>query len=348
MQLILVEDGGGARGVTEAQVMTRLKARIPTLLEHVWLHSGASIGGINSLGFAAGAEPEELVEVFLEHGPKIFGARDWKDSIPGDELFRANFSNDGLRRAMEPILGDKTLGDLDKKVLIPAFDLDNQDEGSKASATQRYTARYWKPKFMHNFSGAGNDCALLAMDAALRTSAAPTYFESYQGYVDGGVVDNNPSMSALAKAVKEGAWVGSNTALMSEVVEALEQVSSGNPAILELLGRAREALSRKAVVLSLGTGYNPHYIAGTKHDYGITQWLKDGRLLNMVFDGMLGVPDYQCKQLLNGCYHRVNSFLDEVIDLADYKKMGQMLEIANAIDLDPIVKWLEGHLEAAA
>lgn len=35
----------------------------------------------------------------------------------------------------------------------------------------------------------------------MRTSAAPTFFPIHKGYTDGGVVANNPSIIALAKAM---------------------------------------------------------------------------------------------------------------------------------------------------
>ena len=45
------------------------------------------------------------------------------------------------------------------------------------------------------------DNMLDVADAAMRSTAAPTYFGIYQGYVDGGVFANNPSMVALTRSI---------------------------------------------------------------------------------------------------------------------------------------------------
>jgi patatin-like phospholipase/acyl hydrolase len=39
------------------------------------------------------------------------------------------------------------------------------------------------------------------VDAALRSAAAPTYFPVYQGYCDGAVTANNPSLVAVSMAL---------------------------------------------------------------------------------------------------------------------------------------------------
>ena len=75
-------------------------------------------------------------------------------------------------------------------VLIPSFQLDNQ--------APHAGQRQWKPKFFHNYPGPDSDGAELVVDVAMRTSAAPIYFPTYQSYIDGGVVANDPSMAALA------------------------------------------------------------------------------------------------------------------------------------------------------
>jgi hypothetical protein len=58
--------------------------------------------------------------------------------------------------------------------------------------------------------------ATMRLDAALNTSAAPTYFPRYQhptfGYcIDGGVFANNPGLVALAAADAHGHFLPAST-----------------------------------------------------------------------------------------------------------------------------------------
>lgn len=341
MYFILSLDGGGIRGILTARVLERLEDAVP-FLSQVELFAGTSTGGILALALAKGLAPTQIVELYKTFGKKIFGKRDWLDAIsPLDELLRADFDHDGLKAALHSVFDeDETLGDLPKHVIIPTFDLDNQDEISKSSATRVYKARFWKPKFMHNFDGVGNDKAVPVISAALRTSSAPTYFPSFEGYVDGGVVDNNPAMSALAKAVKQGAWAGGDASLLRRIKSYLGTLDS--PQSKDFVTEIDLQFSQQAKLLSVGTGFNPHYIEGKEHDYGYRQWLTKNRLLNMLFDGMIGPPDYMARQFLNGNYKRINPVLQEVIDLDEYDKIDDLLEVADELCLDKEIAWLEG------
>jgi len=315
---VLSFDGGGIRGVLSARLMQRIEEARPGFLASVDFFAGTSIGSINAALFAYGVGPATVIEFFKTRAKAAFGDRDLLDKLSGlDELVRANYGIEEIQAALIELLGDTTLGDLTKKLMIPAFDLDNQDQESKKGATRVYKERFWKPKYMHNFPQAeGNpDEQILVRDACLRSSAAPTYFPSYQGYIDGGMMDNNPSMSALAKAAK-------------------------------ISGEIREHR-----LLSVGTGFNPHYIPGDSNDWGYKQWLlgtevegkeiDKGALLTVMFDGMLGVPDYQCRQLLNGNYRRLDCVLPELIDLADSGKIDDLIGIADGMDLDDTLRWVD-------
>jgi patatin-like phospholipase/acyl hydrolase len=315
---ILTFDGGGIRGVLSARLMERLEEARPGFIASVDFFAGTSIGSINAALLAHGVAPETITEFFKTRAARAFGPRDFVDRITHlDELMRANYGVEHIATALTELLGDTTLGQLDKFIMIPAFDLDNQDQESKTHATRVYKERFWKPKFMHNF-GEDNENAdreILVKDACLRSSAAPTYFPSYQGYIDGGMMDNNPSMSALAKAAKITGQITEHT------------------------------------LLSMGTGFNPHYIPGSENDWGYKQWLLGtevegkeigtGALLTVMFDGMLGVPDYQCRQLLNGNYRRLDCVLPVPIDLADSDRLDDLIDIADAIDISPTLAWID-------
>ena len=341
---IISFDGGGIRGAFSARLIERIEKERPGFVAKTTLFAGTSVGGFLALLLAKGIEPSTIVDLFVNRGQEIFADRGWLDRVSSvDELFQADFDNQALYKELHALLGDTTLAELQSKVLVPAFDLDNQDEESKKTATRVYKARFWKPKFMHNFEGPGCDGDLKAIDVAMRSSAAPTYFPSYQGYVDGGLVDNNPAMSALAKAVK----MGGATGMSEEHKELLSQVATfigkhqSDPGAKEIMQGLLKLLANQVALLSVGTGLNPHYVSGKEHDWGFKQWLEGKKLLNLLFDGMIDVPHYQCTQLLNGRYRRVNVLLDDPIDLADIDRVNDLIQIADGVDLDTLLEWVD-------
>jgi len=294
MILVLSIDGGGVRGVLTAKLLERIEAERP-FLRQVDVFAGTSVGGVLALALACGEKPDRIIRLFQEKATKIFGKRDWLDSVSKlDELVRADFDNVELKAALQEIFGERSLKSVPKNVLIPTFDLDNEGEGG---------LRFWKPKFLHNFMTPGNDGAVKIVDACLRTGAAPTYFPTYQGYVDGGVVCNTPSMAAIAKVCKAGF--------------RLEDI----------------------YLFSIGTGFNPQYIEGDRLDWGFKQWLD--YLLAMLFEGMAGVPDYQATQLLGSRYHRIDVPLNEVIALDAADRIDDLLQIGELASIDATVTWLQ-------
>src|SRR5204863_10222735 len=104
----------------------------------------------------------------------------------------ADYHISNLESVLKETFGNKKLKDLQKKVLIAAFNLDREVKiaGQKVRA--------WGPKIFHNFSGGDSDGDELVYKVGCRTSAAPTYFETYGTYIDGGVFADNPSICALA------------------------------------------------------------------------------------------------------------------------------------------------------
>ena len=321
---ILSLDGGGIRGVFTAALLERLEGETRfNFNKQVDLFAGTSTGGILALGLASGMTPRKCKELYQSLGQEIF-----TPSPLGklDDFFFAKYSNVKLRRRLEAVFRDQgveTLGDLPKKVLIPSFDLRAKPSGQGGNGlNNRHRIETWKPKFFHNLDGPGSDASQSVVDVALATSAAPSFFPSSRTYVDGGVMANNPSMCALAQALKAGA--------------ALDEIA----------------------LLSLGTGLNPKFLKGENLNWGSLRWVHfktlipaislkartsavnraDAFITELLVEGTMDVAQYQCRQILKERFHRLNPLLQmngEVvrIDLDDAHKIEALLLIAQSANL---------------
>ena len=302
---ILCLDGGGLRGLITARLLARLNThpQVAGWLSTVDLFAGTSTGGILALGLACGKTPEEICTVYKERGGIIFDDSIWDNLRDLGKTVGADYSSKGLKAELKAVFGDLKLRDIPRKVAIPTFDLDNEEVPAK---------RTWKPKIFHNFQGADSDGEQLVAHIAQYTSSAPTYFPSADGYIDGGVYANNPSIVALAQAISR----------------------RNQPA-------ERAALD-EVVLLSLGTGVSLTYIKGQTLDWGYAQWAQP--LINVLMDGVAGISDYQARQLLDDRYHRLQIVFqpNETIALDAVDKLDRMDEIATGHPLQETVDWLRG------
>lgn len=298
---ILSMDGGGIRGLITAILLQRLQAARPGFLEQIDLFAGTSTGGILALGLAAGLTPERLRELYETSGREVFADTILDDIRDLGKLVGADYNLGPLKHELTEQFGALTLGDLSARVLVTAFDLDNKPDNP-------LEVRTWKPKFFHNYPGEDSDAAELVVDVALRTSAAPTYFPIYQGYIDGGVFATNPSVAALAQALHP-----------------------------ETGGQRLEDV----VLLSVGTGTNPTYLPETDADWGLAQWAP--HLVTLMLEGSAGTADYQCRQILDDHYFRLNPVLPVRIELDRIDQIPLMEDIAAQVDLAPALEWLEGQ-----
>ncbi|MCU0689603.1 MAG: patatin-like phospholipase family protein, partial [Phycisphaerales bacterium] len=195
MPLMLSIDGGGVRGIFAARVVARLDEARPGWRDRVRLYAGTSTGSIIAAGLADSRTPTELVELYRTQARAIFDDSFIDDLADLGRATGADYELTNLRRVLTELFGTRLLRSLGARVLIPAVELDGQVEFG------RRTVRRFKPKFFHNFRGSDSDGAEKIVDVVTRSCAAPTYFPSEQGYIDGGVVANNPSMCALAQAL---------------------------------------------------------------------------------------------------------------------------------------------------
>jgi patatin-like phospholipase/acyl hydrolase len=302
-------DGGGIRGLVTIILLQRIVATpgLENLLDSIDLIAGTSTGGLLTLGIARPIDLAKIRDLYVTKGPKIFDDSWLDDLVDLGKLRGADYDIRPLRRELNKLFGKTTLGQLNKRVLIAAFDLDNEDSDP--------AKRTWKPKLFHNFPGPNNDRTSLAVDVGLYTSAAPTYFPSVDGYIDGGVYATNPAMCALAQT-QDGRY-------------------SPTPPLDDVL------------LLSLGTGTSLQYIKGRSHDWGYAQWVKP--LINLVLDGTTGIADYQCRQMLGERYHRLAPVFDvgTTVAMDDIDKIPYMIGFAQAFPIDETINWLKQFWNAA-
>ena len=300
-QRIICFDGGGIKGLFTTTLLGRVVEARPDIFKKADLFAGTSTGGIIALGLAHGLSPGDLSKLYYEKAAKIFDDSFWDDLLDLGKAIGADYSNKNLKRELKSLFGDTTLGKLKKKVLIPAFDLMSQ--GDEENPTR------WSPKFFHNYPGRYSDGSDKVVVVALRTSAAPTYFPAYQGYIDGGVVANNPSMAALVQALDGERGPGC----------ALKDIS----------------------LLSVSAGSEPKFIKGQSLDWGWGEWARP--LISIMISGVMGVADHQCKLLLKDRYHRLDEYLDRPYQMDNVKKKGldYLIAAANAVDIDETLVWLD-------
>ncbi|MBW2133572.1 MAG: patatin-like phospholipase family protein, partial [Deltaproteobacteria bacterium] len=146
---ILSIDGGGIRGLVTVVLLQRMAATagFEDFLDTIDLVAGTSTGGLLALGIAHGIPLQEMRDLYVQKGPKIFDDS-WLDDLADlGKLNGADYDIRPLGRELRRLFKNTTLGQLQKRVLIPSFDLDNEDPEK----------RTWKHKLFHNFPGKSSD-----------------------------------------------------------------------------------------------------------------------------------------------------------------------------------------------
>ena len=285
---IISFDGGGIKGLLSVILMQRLEREVPGILQKTALFAGTSTGGIIALGLAGGMDLCKLRELYEKKANEIF-VRRWQKYFG---LTGARYKNEGLKDSLDDIFGLQTLGMLQKKVLIPTFDLKSDDQPYR-----------WKPKFFHNYTP--DNCGEFVARVAARTSSAPTYFKATDGYIDGGVAANNPTMCAVSQAINYGA-------------KGIEEIRC----------------------LSIGTGVTYRYLDGLNYDFG---GLEIGKLVEILIGGVEDVVDYQCKAVLGQKYTRLNPIDKKNTGLDDLDAIPWLAELGGTWPIDGTVAWLKAN-----
>ncbi len=293
---ILSLDGGGVRGVLSARLLERIDRKNPGFIDSFDLIAGTSTGSILAAALSLDFEAEQLVELYRGGSRSVFNDNIFENIRDLGRVRGANYNVRGIRRMLRSKFGDAKLGDADRYLLIPTFNLDNGHKNE--------LKRTWKPKFFHNFPGKDSDKNEKVVDVVLRSCASPTFFPSYQGYIDGAVVANNPCMAAVAQVLK-----------------------------------SKKADLDGIRVMSIGTGFNPEFVRGKTLNWGLLQWAP--LLPRLLTAGSMGVAEYQCEQLLGSRFHRITKVLEDRIPMDAVGRVDELIEIADGINLSGTMRWLK-------
>ena len=301
-------DGGGVRGYISSSLIQALNtATHGKLLNNVQGFAGTSTGGLISIALANGVDIAKVVDIYKNDAAKIFTKNGWFTEadrraqvnaamLAGSELegpgyLGSAYKATGLVEILTPYVGDNTFGDVKKVLAVNTAQL--QDTS--------LTYPRWTPQTLNNCKVGGDFGAVKLIDAALATSAAPSYFPPHDisgmGYfADGGTFANDPVLNGIEVAV-----AGGHASSITDVE-----------------------------VISIGTGISPEGVAegdvGQPLDWGVTTWMwpwasggvPATALLNLTLDLASQNLGKITQNLLKKQITRINPVLTKPVALDEY------------------------------
>ena len=195
MKRILTIDGGGIKGVFPASFLAAVEKSIEgNITDYFDLIVGTSTGGIIALGLGLGLSAEEMLTFYEKYGPTIFKGNRGLRWLRW--LGTSKYSKTPLEDALKSCFGDKRLGDSEKRLVIPSLNLENGEVHIYKTAHH--------PRLEMDYKES-------AVDVAMATASAPTYFPTHRSItgiplIDGGLWANNPVGMAVVEAITLLDW----------------------------------------------------------------------------------------------------------------------------------------------
>lgn len=318
---ILSIDGGGIKGVFPAMFLTLIEDELQNrtdgktrIYQHFDLIAGTSTGGIIAIALSLGIPAKEIYQLYLDNAQLIFGNK--KPFFLGQILKSAHersFLETLVRNKFKEANGnsDPRLKDCKTDICIPIYDL---IQGNPSVLKTKY-----HPAFERDYH-------IPAYQAAMATSAAPSYFDPYSSEyidlngtkkdfvnkVDGGIMANNPTLVAFIEAIKA----------FKVDISDLE-------------------------ILSIGTGYKKFADGTSRNKWGLYYWMRKGkkkRLIELFMQGQSQLVanyisllyqgiDKSEKENPNFIYDRIDVLLNEdnniEMDECDVFKIKNFAELAS-------------------
>jgi hypothetical protein len=192
---ILSIDGGGIKGVFPAAFLADIEETLPDpIYSYFDLIVGTSTGGIIALGLGLGFRASAILDFYRNYGPQIFAGN--RVVLILKRLLWRKYSHDPLRHALEETFGDRLIGHAVTRLVIPSMNVGTGEVHLFKTAHHENLKRDYKVR---------------AVEVALATASAPTYFPLFKSssdfpLVDGGVWANNPVGLAVVEAVGLLGW----------------------------------------------------------------------------------------------------------------------------------------------
>lgn len=296
---LLCLSGGGYLGLFTASVLMKIEEENAHPIGRYFdLIAGTSVGGLLALAVANEVPMTKVVKAMLEEGPGLFGHERPKAGLAGlmdlgRNILRPKYSGQKLRALVTSLIPENVLiGDLKHRVLVPSVNV------TKGSPQVFKTGHH--PTFVR-------DPKIPVLDAALATSAAPSFFPMHtigsERFVDGGLYANSPDILALHEA--------------THFLNAKETEVS---------------------LLSIGTTSTKFSMSGsTPSELGWLGWMREQRLISVMVSSQQMMSDYVMRHKLGDRYLR--------IDQTQSKEQERELSLDTASEIAR--KDLQGLAEAA-
>ena len=172
---ILSLDGGGIRGVLSARILKEIAELHPNFLDKVDMFAGTSTGAILAAGLATGRTPQEMVELYEDHGSTIFK----KKACLWPHFLCSKYTRVRREGVFAEYFDGHTLGSVrdanSNGLFISSFLLDSLEDPEPS----KRSPRMWKAKFFHNLPGLSETPVfddLAVTELLMRSSAAPRFF----------------------------------------------------------------------------------------------------------------------------------------------------------------------------
>ncbi len=298
---ILTIDGGGVRAVVAAAMLAQVEELIQKPLNQYFdLIAGTSAGAIVASAIATGMPAKEILNFFKTASSKIFPYQSILspqrlELILKYGLSAPKFSPIPLEEQLYSIFGNIQLSEVQAtKLLITSFD------------TLERSPIIFKSWRRDSFS------QVRLVDALLSSTAAPTYFPANYLYldgkdysaIDGGVTANNPSVCAVAEALRLG--------------HDLENIS----------------------LLSVGTGDPTRAISLEQaQSWGAMEWSVNA--FSLLFESPSGATNYISRELLGDRYLRLQFKLDRKLT---GKRLSDDIDDASAENIANLIEASECYI----